>query len=456
MVNTWLHLGLGSFHRAHQAYCFDALKKAGNADDWSFCAANIRDDAEATVQGLLKQDLKYTLETVSPEGQREFITIEALSEVIPYVEGLTPVIARGADPATKVISFTVTEAGYYLDDNLKLMQGQPSVACDLNGGTATIYGAVAAILDKRQKDHSGAVTLLCCDNVRDNGCKFKSGLTQFLTLKGRAELVEFLNNECTCPNTMVDRITPRPTAQVVADVKEYTGVDDAVPVMSESFFQWVVEDNFIAGRPSLEKAGVEMVHDVAPYEDAKLRLLNATHTCLALLGVIKGYDFVYECARDEQLSKLAYDYATLSVIPCIQGNGLNLEDYRDTVLSRFKNDNIRDTLQRICQDTFSKLTAFVKPTLDDCYQKGVDPKGVVLIDALYLYFLGMLFDGKVKFEYQDSSFDKEWAEMILASEDKVKAYCQTKMLFGDLTENPKFEADLRAAYKFVEDFAAAQ
>lgn len=452
MANIWLHLGLGSFHRAHQAYAFNQLLEQG-LQDWHFEAGNIRDDAEATVQGLLKQNLHYTLETVSPEGERKFFTIKSLSKVVPYAPGLPELIAEGAKADTKEISFTVTEAGYYLDNTLKLQQDQDAIASDLKGGTATIYGVIAHILKARLEQGSGDVTLLCCDNVRENGDKFAHGLTEFLTLTGQQDVLKFMQEHTTCPNTMVDRITPRPASDLSAEIKKLAGIDDCVPVMSEAFFQWVIEDKFKTVRPPLEKAGVQMVDSVMAYEDAKLRILNASHTCLALLGVIKGYNFVFECARDPELYQLTYNYVTNSVIPCIKGHGIDVEAYRDEVLNRFKNDHIRDTLQRICQDSFSKLISFVQPTLFDCYRLGVDASGVVLIPALYLNFLFYLKDGKVPFAYQDSSFDQQWADSVTSAADPVAAYASTALLFGELANSATFLKDLRERYAFVQGFA---
>ena len=252
---------------------------------------------------------------------------------------------------------------------------------------------------------------------------------------------------------MVDRITPRPASDLSAEIKQLAGIDDCVPVMSEAFFQWVIEDKFKTVRPPLEKAGVQMVDSVMAYEDAKLRILNASHTCLALLGVIKGYNFVFECARDPELYQLTYNYVTNSVIPCIKGHGIDVEAYRDEVLNRFKNDHIRDTLQRICQDSFSKLISFVQPTLFDCYRLGVDASGVVLIPALYLNFLFYLKDGKVPFAYQDSSFDQQWADSVTSAADPVAAYASTALLFGELANSATFLKDLRERYAFVQGFA---
>ena len=372
---------------------------------------------------------------------------------MPYAPSLPELIAEGAKADTKVISFTVTEAGYYLDNTLKLQQDQDAIASDLKGGTSTIYGVIAHILKARLEQGSGDVTLLCCDNVRENGDKFAHGLTEFLTLTGQQDVLKFMQEHTTCPNTMVDRITPRPASDLSAEIKQLAGIDDCVPVMSEAFFQWVIEDKFKTVRPPLEKAGVQMVDSVMAYEDAKLRILNASHTCLALLGVIKGYNFVFECARDPELYQLTYNYVTNSVIPCIKGHGIDVEAYRDEVLNRFKNDHIRDTLQRICQDSFSKLISFVQPTLFDCYRLGVDASGVVLIPALYLNFLFYLKDGKVPFAYQDSSFDQQWADSVTSAADPVAAYASTALLFGELANSATFLKDLRERYAFVQGFA---
>ncbi len=454
MTNIWLHLGMGSFHRAHQAYAFNRLIEEGNTN-WRFISGNIRDDAEATVTGMLKQDLHYTLETVNPEGERKIHDIHSISRVIPYVKGLKPLIDQGADPDCKVISFTVTEAGYYLDSKLNLNCDHPVIAASLKGEINNVYATCAAILQQRMANGAGDITLLSCDNVRENGRKFEHGLRLFLQHRGLDSVLAFLNEHVTCPNTMVDRITPRPAADLNAEIEKLTGHPDCVPVMAEEFFQWVIEDNFKAGRPALEKCGAQMVNDVTPFEDAKLRILNASHSILALSGIIKGYNYVFECARDPELYQLAYSYVTDSVIPCIKGNGIDLENYRDEVLRRFKNNHIRDTLQRICQDCYSKLISFVKPTISDCFHKGVNPQPVLFITALYLHFLHLWQAGQIPFEYQDSSFDPNWARQILQAPDEVAAYAAGRELFGDLACTPQFVSAMHDAVHSVKLFAKA-
>lgn len=441
---TWLHIGLGSFHRAHQARYFNELLKLGNCD-WTFAAGNIRNDAEATVEGMLAQGNKYTLETVSPQGEKHFEVITSISTVYRHTPDLEELIAAGADIKTKVISFTVTEAGYYLNSQGNLDTEAKVIAEDLNGGLNTIYAAIAAILKKRMEDgksHANSadedITLLCCDNVRENGEKFNHGFKQFLEHKHETELLSWFDAHVATPNTMVDRITPRPHETLKEEILKETGFADKAPVMAETFIQWVIEDNFKAGRPDLEKVGVEMVKSVIPYEDAKLRILNSSHNLLAWSGLLKGHKFVYDCAQDKELYGYAHDYITNCVIPCLKGSPINLESYRDVTLDRFCSPYIKDKLERICQDSFSKVYTFIQPTIFDCYRLGIDPTDVMFLPALYYVFLEELYVNKLDFDYQDGTFDKAWYDEFSSAADPVQAYANTKILFGDLGANPDF------------------
>ncbi len=442
-MNNWLHIGLGSFHRAHQACYFNRLLNSG-CTDWQIDAGNIRNDAEHTVQAMIRQGGKYMLETVTPQGEYAFEQICSIKKLIPWEPGLTSLIAEGAGADTKVIAFTVTEAGYYMDQQHHLIAANPQIAADLKGDCQTIYGTITKILARRSAEGRGPVTLLCCDNVRENGDNFLRGLTEFLTLSGNETVLDYLKENTTCPNTMVDRITPRPSPELPAEIKAKTGIECAAPVMSAAFMQPVIDDRFAAGRPGLETVGALLVDSVLPYEDAKLRILNASHSCLAWAGVLKGHNFVFECARDPELFKLAYDYVTNGVIPALGDNGIDLESYRDVVLDRFCSDHLRDTLQRICQDSTSKLATFILPTLCDCYAKGIDPKDTVMLPALYFLFLEKLEAGKVPFEYQDGTFDAAWTHEALSSADPIAAYAANPALFGAIAGKAEFVADLKA------------
>src|SRR5215470_17800335 len=222
-----LHLGLGFFHRAHQALYIHRLIESGD-DRWVLAAGNTRPDMMELMASLATQRGAYTLETVTPAGERTYTKITSIKTVVPYEPGLKGLIAIGADPSTRIISFTVTEAGYYLDARNRLDLSFPDLAADLaaakdgkSGGT--IYAALTAILRERMRRSGGKVTLLNCDNLRHNGERFRGGLLQFIDLIGDAPLRDWVTAHTSSPNAMVDRITPRPSADVAERVKRATG-----------------------------------------------------------------------------------------------------------------------------------------------------------------------------------------------------------------------------------------
>ena len=391
-MHTILHLGLGSFHRAHQAVYVHQLRQQGDTR-WSITGGNLRPDMAETINALQAQGGRYTLETVTPQGERSYTVIESIQRVIPYQDDLAPLIAAGADPATRIISFTVTEAGYYLDAQNQLDWATfPDLRADLDAVKAgqaghTIYGGLVSILRARMKAGAGAVTLMNCDNLRHNGDRSRGGLLQFIDALGDSALKAWVQEHTRSPNAMVDRITPRPTPDVAERVKAATGWDDKAAVMGESFIQWVIEDNFIAGRPQWEQVGVEMVNSVQAYEEAKIRLLNATHSCIAWAGTLAGYLYIHEGTHDAAIRKMAHDYVTDDAIPVLLPCPINLEKYRDVVLDRFGNPAIQDTNQRVAMDAFSKIPGMIAPTIRDKLARGGSFDSVAMLPALFLAYL---------------------------------------------------------------------
>ncbi len=439
---TWLHIGLGSFHRAHQAWYLHRLIAAGDTC-WHIAAGNIRNDAEHVVQALAAQKGRYVLETVSPEGEREYEEITSIQKLIPWQADLQPLIAEGANPQTRVIAFTVTEGGYYLDTQHKLEVTNADLANDINGSCNTIYGVIARILEARMANGAGPLTLLNCDNVRHNGERFHDGLVEFLQLSGKQAVIDWLSVNATCPNTMVDRITPRPAADLPARIKAQTGIDDKAPVMGERFIQWVVEDNFLDVRPMLETVGVELVASVIPYEEAKIRILNASHSCIAWAGTLVGQQYIHESTLTDFIYKIADRYVTEDVIPCLGDNGIDLSTYRDVVLKRFTNPYIQDTNQRVAADGFSKIPAMIAPTLRECYQRGTRPDATAMLPALFYVFMEQWHKGTLPYEYQDGILNASAVHAMFESADPIARYASDKALFGDLTGNADFAALLR-------------
>jgi D-arabinitol 4-dehydrogenase len=455
-----LHLGVGSFHRAHQALYIHHLQASGD-HSWQLAGGNIRADMADTLAALAAQDGEYTLETISPAGVHDYTRVTSLSQVIPFEPTLAALIAVAAHPSTRIISFTVTEAGYYLDAKNILDSSISDVATDLTLARkhtpgSTIYGALTAMLRQRMLVNSGPVTLLNCDNLRHNGDRSRSGMLQFITLLGDSGLLAWVNANTSSPNAMVDRITPRPTADVAERVLNATGWADAVPVMAESFIQWVIEDNFCAGRPTWDKVGVEMVASVAPYEEAKIRLLNAAHSCIAWAGTLVGYQYIHEGTHDAAIRKFAFDYATDDVIPVLNTpddpSPIDLADYRDVVLDRFGNPAIRDTNQRVAMDGYSKIPGFIAPTIRERLALGASISSVAILPALFLAYLQRWHKGQIAYEYQDQAMNVDAAHAMCDATDPIVAYCADVVLWGDLANDPRLVAAMRQAYQQVNQF----
>jgi D-arabinitol 4-dehydrogenase len=301
---------------------------------------------------------------------------------------------------------------------------------------------------------AGPVTLQTCDNLRRNGERFHAGMSAFLELRGANELAQWFDDNTACPSSMVDRITPRPTPDVRERVKTATGVDDACPVMGEAFIQWVIEERFIAGRPAWEKVGAELVDSVLPYEEAKIRILNATHSCIAWAGTLVGLNYIHEGTHDADIRAFAFDYVTEDVIPCLSPSPLDLERYRDVVLERFGNPYIQDTNQRVAADGFSKLPGFIAPTLAECFERGVTPAATAMLPALFFRFLERWQRGTLPYAYQDGVMDEGVARGFFSTRDPLQAFAADRLLWGSMAETPELESALAGALARVDVWLA--
>jgi len=463
-MNTILHLGLGSFHRAHQAVYVHQLRQLGDTN-WCIAAGNLRPDMPDTIAALQAQGGAYTLETVTPQGERSYTRITAIEQVIPFQADLAPLVTVAAHPATRIISFTVTEAGYYLDAENRLdWDGFPELRAELaamRSGQAghTLYGALVTLLRARAQAGAGPVTLLNCDNLRHNGERARDALLQFIDALGDSALKEWVETRTTSPNAMVDRITPRPTPDVVERVKAATGVHDPAALMAESFIQWVIEDDFIAGRPEWERVGVEMVTSVDAFEEAKIRLLNASHSCIAWAGTLLGLHYIHEGTQHAVIRRFAYDYVTDDVIPVLDTPEklcpIHLPSYRDVVLDRFSNPAIADTNQRVAMDGFSKIPGFIVPTIRERLARDETIDSVAMLPALFLAYLQRWHAGLIPYSYHDQAMKPEIAHAICEAADPVAAFCAEDALWGELAADPRLVDAVRRARDRVSRFVIA-
>jgi D-arabinitol 4-dehydrogenase len=448
-----LHLGLGSFHRAHQAVYLQRLIERGDAS-WLLAGGNLRPDMADTVAALQAQGGEYMLETVSPAGERHYERIASIRKIVAYEPTLAGLIDVGADADTRIISFTVTEAGYYLDSDNRLDTSYAELASDLAGNTrSTIYGALAAILSARKGRGGGPVTLLNCDNLRSNGDRFHAGFVDFLERRGDTALLAWVRDYTRTPNAMVDRITPRPAPELAQRVKAATGFVDGAPVMAERFIQWVIEDDFIGGRPAWEQVGVEMVRSVLPYEEAKIRILNSSHSCLAWAGTLLGLEYIHEGVAHPAIRQMAFDYVTDDVIPCLHDaehpSPIDLAAYRDVVLDRFSNPHLRDTNQRVAMDGYAKIPGFLWPTLRECLARNASVAKTAKLPALFFEFLGRWHRGQLAYAYQDQGMDADAAHALFDAPEPLEAFCRDRVLWGPLAGNEKLGAAIAAARREV-------
>ena len=267
-------------------------------------------------------------------------------------------------------------------------------------------------------------------------------------------LLAWVQAHTSSPNAMVDRITPRPTAEVRERVRAATGVDDPAALMGESFIQWVIEDRFIAGRPEWERVGVEMVQSVDAHEEAKIRLLNATHSCIAWAGTLAGLQYIHEGTHDAAIRRMAYDYVTDDTIPVLSPSPLDLAAYRDVVLDRFGNPAIADTNQRVAMDGFSKLPGFIAPTIRERLARGEGIASVAMLPALFLAYLQRWHRGQIPYSYQDQAMDPAVAHAICEAADPVAAFCADGPLWGPLAGDARLVAAIRDASDRVAQWLA--
>ena len=387
------HIGVGGFHRAHQAFYTDALMNLGEGHDWSICGIGLRPEDRAVRDALAEQDYLYTLCELGDTDDTETRIIGSISNMLLAEDGVQPLIDTLASPEIRIVSLTITEGGYCIDDsNGQFMAHLPQIQHDLAYPTApkTVFGLLCAALAIRRANALPAFTVMSCDNLPHNGTVARKALLAFAALRD-ADLHDWIAANVSFPNAMVDRITPMTTTAQRLQVHDEYGVDDAWPVVCEPFVQWVLEDDFVSGRPAWEKVGVQFTSDVTPYEEMKIKLLNGSHLALTYLGFLQGYRFVHETMNDPLYVQFVRAYMDLDVTPQLSSvPGIDLEGYKDTLIERFSNQAIADQLARVCSDGSSKFPKFTVPTINRLIlDKGNLDRASLVVAAWALYLKGV-------------------------------------------------------------------
>lgn len=385
-----VHIGVGNFHRAHQQFYTSQVLETPDQLRWGICGVALLPSDEALVQKLRQQNNEYTLTVCGRNGQDVVYRIGSLTELLWGVEDSVAVTDKLADPAIKIITLTITEGGYNIDKATNTFNvEQEGVRHDLAHPQQpkTVFGFVAEGLRKRMAAGGEGLTLLSCDNLHHNGNTAKTAFTSFIQAQDK-QLAHWVKSHVTFPNCMVDRITPATLPDDVIRLNKQSGMGDQVPVYCEDFCQWVIEDNFIAGRPQWQRVGVEFTDDVTAYETMKLSLLNASHTLLAYPALLAGHRTVDEAMRDTHFVQLVRDFMAIDITPYVPAPGsTNLESYQQTLIERFANRSVSDQLSRLCADGISKFPVYILPNLANLIRDGKDLTRMGFLLAAYRHYL---------------------------------------------------------------------
>ena len=433
-----IHIGLGNFHRAHQAWYLHRLMQAGLAKDWAIIGAGVRPYDEAQRQRLAAQDYLTTLVELDPAGT----SVEVVGSMIGYVpveEGNGPLIARMAQPDIRIVALTITEGGYFVDPaSGGFDEGHPEIRHDaaIPDAPRTVFGAIIAALKVRRANGTGPITLQSCDNLQGNGAILRQTVVSLAHLSD-PDLADWIDTSCSFPNSMVDCIVPATGAKELELVRSL-GIDDAVPVTHENFRQWVIEDNFCAGRPDWDRAGATFTSDVHDFEAMKIRILNGGHQIIANPGEILSVETISGCMAHPLIGPLFRKVSATEIVPHVRAvPGMTPEDYVDLIDRRFSNPRILDTTRRVAFDGSSRHTGFIHPVLRDALGSGTGIEGLALSQALW----ARMCEGTREDDSRIEPNDPFWSDLqkaAMAARSDPAAWLGQVQFYGDLGDNALF------------------
>jgi mannitol 2-dehydrogenase len=434
-----MHVGVGGFHRAHQALYTDDLLNQGEDSQWGFCGVGLLKHDARIRDVMQSQDCLYTLVERSLAGD----TARVIGSIVNFSfapDDSQKVIEQMASPTTRILSLTITEGGYYISSTGELDAQHPDLQRDLANPhePSCAFGYILEALDRRRLRGLAPFTLMSCDNIQSNGEVAKKMLMAFAELRD-PQLKNWMAENCLFPNSMVDRITPATTDEHRALVKEKFGIDDGWPVMTESFKQWVIEDHFVQGRPKWEQVGAQMTSDVLPYEKMKLRLLNASHQALCYIGMLLGYQLVHETMEDPDIRRLVEKMMDEEVTPILSPvPGVDLTEYKKTLIERFANPAIRDQLSRIGIYGSSGIPKFVLPTVEEQLKRGGPIKLLSFTVASWFRYLNGLDESGKEMPMLDPMAPKLRERAKAAGKDARQLLGMREVFSEELANAPAF------------------
>lgn len=417
-----VHFGVGGFHRAHQAMYVDRLLEKGLAKEWGIAGVGVMPADRRMADVMAAQGGLYTLLLEKPDGTREARVIGSIVDYRYAPDDPESVIELLAAPSTRIVSLTITEGGYNID-NL--------------GDGVNVFGLVAEALARRRDRGITSPTIVSCDNIEDNGDVARQAFTTYAE-RVHPGLGEWISAHTTFPNSMVDRITPVTTPDVIDVVATEFGIDDQWPVVAEPFTSWVLEDDFANGRPPLEDVDVLMVDDVTPYELMKLRLLNAGHQSLCYFAYLAGYRLVHDAAGDPLFADFLLAYMDDEATPTLKPvPGIDLPDYKRTLIERFANPGVKDTIARLCYGSSDRIPKWLLPVVRENLRTGAPIRLSAATVASWARYAEGVDEQGQPIDVQDQLADV-LVPLARAQRDSPTAFIENTDLFGDLATDQRF------------------
>lgn len=452
LVARIVHLGFGAFHRAHQSVYTDILA-AEHGSDWGYCEVNLI-GGEQQIADLKQQDNLYTVAEMSADAWTARVVGVAKRALHAQVDGLETVLDAMCEPQVAIVSLTITEKGYcHSPATGELMLDHPLIVADLQNPhqPKSAAGVIVEALSRRKAAGLPPFSVMSCDNMPENGHVTRNVVCAYARTVDAA-LARWIEENVTFPSTMVDRIVPAVTAETLEKIEQLTGVRDPAGVACEPFRQWVIEDNFVAGRPAWEKAGAELVSDVVPFEEMKLRMLNGSHSFLAYLGYLAGYQHINECMEDEHYRRAAHALMLREQAPTLKVEGVDLAHYADLLIARYSNTALRHRTWQIAMDGSQKLPQRMLDSVRWHLAQGSDFSLLALGVAGWMRYVGGIDEQGQAIEVCDPllAVIQQAVNSSAEGEARVEALLGIEAIFGrELPKERAFVAQVQKAYQML-------
>jgi mannitol 2-dehydrogenase len=434
-----VHFGVGGFHRAHQAMYLDQLMNRGLALDWGICGVGVLPADARMRDALLRQDGLYTLVVKHPNGDLDARVIGSLVRYLFGPDQPEEILDTLTNERIRIVSLTITEGGYNVDPAKPFDSSNSKIIDEMqpNDPPKTAFGFIVEALRRRREKGIEPFTVLSCDNIQGNGDIARFSVAGFAELKD-PDLGAWIRKNVSFPNSMVDRITPVTTPHDIEILEAGFGICDSWPVVCEPFAQWIIQDTFPAGRPLWEECGVQLVEDVEPYELMKLRLLNASHQALAYAGYLAGYRDVADAATDPVFVEFLKAYMNREARPTLAPvPGIDLDEYIATLLERFANTTVGDTIARLAAAASDRIPKWVLPVIRANLSSGGEILRSVAIVASWARYAEGIDESGEPITIDDTLRD-ELIDRAKLQTNHDLAFVQNARIFGNLSENKEF------------------